>query len=147
ATARAFGLLPALLAARTALDRSQHVDGRKTARSPTSIARRLHVTADIELAVVQLIGAGLMIKSVGRLLGVDPGFDPSHVLTMQISLVGKAYAKNEAVVAKGDEMLAALRRLPGVESVALAGQIPLAGNVDRWGLHVEGRPVTPDDPS
>src|SRR5438094_278314 len=142
-----FGLAPALRASRVDLQTTLRAEARHSAANPTSVARRLLIAANVALAVVLLAGAGLMIKSVGRLLGVDPGFDPDHVLTMQISMVGKAYAKNEAVVAKGDEMLAALRRLPGVESVALAGQIPLAGNVDRWGLHVEGRPVTPDDPS
>jgi len=142
-----FGLAPALRASRVDLRTTLRAEARHSAANPTSVARRLLIAANVALAVVLLAGAGLMIKSVGRLLGVDPGFDPDHVLTMQISMVGKAYAKNEAVVAKGDEMLAALRRLPGVESVALAGQIPLAGNVDRWGLHVEGRPVTPDDPS
>ena len=147
ATALAFGLLPALRASRTALDRSLHVDGRKTARAPTSIARRLLVTADIALAVVLLIGAGLMIKSVGRLLGVDPGFDPSHVLTMQISLVGKAYAEDAAVIVKTDEMIARLRALPGVEAAAMAGQIPLGDNGDMWGFHVQGRIAGPDDPS
>jgi putative ABC transport system permease protein len=146
-TAMVFGLAPALRASRVDLQTTLRAEGRHSAANPASVARRLLIAADVALAVVLLAGAGLMIKSVGRLLGVDPGFDPDGVLTMQISMVGKAYAKNEAVVAKGDDMLAALRRLPGVESVALAGQIPLGGNIDRWGLHVEGRPATPDDPS
>ena len=88
-----------------------------------------------------------MIKSVGRLLGVDPGFDPDHVLTLQVSMVGSQYAKNDAVVAKGDEILARVRTIAGVEAAALAGQIPLGGNRDSWGFHVEGRPWTADDPS
>jgi putative ABC transport system permease protein len=96
---------------------------------------------------VLLVGAGLMIKSVGRLLGVNPGFDPDRVLTMQISMAGAAYAKNETVVAKTDEMVARLRALPGVEAAAAAGQIPLGGNGDRWGFHIEGRPAGPGDPS
>src|SRR5262249_1366156 len=83
--------------------------------------------------------------SVDRLIGVDPGFDPARVLTMQISMVGQAYAKNEVVAAKTDEMLAKLRELPGVIAVAAAGQIPLGGNGDRWGFHVQGRPSGPDD--
>jgi len=105
------------------------------------------VAANVAIAVVLLAGAGLMIKSVGRLLGVDPGFDPHGVLTMQISMVGEAYAKDEAVVRKIDDIATRLRALPGVEAVALAGQIPLGGNGDRWGFHVEGRPAGPLDPS
>jgi putative ABC transport system permease protein len=147
ATAFLFGLLPALRASRTDLRGSLHGDSRKTSRVPTSMARRFLVAADVALAVVLLVGAGLMIKSVGRLLGVHPGFDPDRVLTMQIAMVGKAYATNEAVVARTDEMLAKLRAIPGVESVATAGQIPLGGNGDRWGFHVQGRPVSPQNPS
>jgi putative ABC transport system permease protein len=147
ATAVIFGLLPALRASRIDLRESIHGDGRKTAHAPTSVARRLLVAADVALAMVILAGAGLMIRSVDRLIGVDPGFDPDHVLTMQISMVGQAYAKNEVVAAKTDEMVAKLRELPGVTAVAAAGQIPLGGNGDRWGFHVQGRPSSPDDPS
>jgi putative ABC transport system permease protein len=146
-TALVFGLLPALRASRIDLRDSLHGDGRKTAHAPTSLARRLLVAADVALAVVLLVGAGLMIRSVDRLIGVNPGFDPDQVLTMQISMVGQAYEKDEAVVAKTDEMITKLRALPGVASVAAAGQIPLGGNGDRWGFHVQGRVVTPDDPS
>jgi putative ABC transport system permease protein len=147
ATAFIFGLLPALRASRVDLQASLHGDGRKTASAPNSYARRLLVAADVAMAVVLLIGAGLMIKSVGRLLGVNPGFDPDGVLTMQISMVGAAYAKDDVVSAKTDEMVARLRALPGVEAAAAAGQIPLGGNGDTWGFHVEGRPITPQDAS
>ena len=146
-TAIVFGLLPALRASRIDLRESIHGDGRKTAHAPTSRARRLLVAADVALAVVLLVGAGLMIRSVDQLVGVNPGFDPDHVLTMQMSMVGQAYAKDEAVVAKTDEMVAKLRALPGVTAAAAAGQIPLGGNGDRWGFHVQGRVVTPEDPS
>src|SRR5262245_5857458 len=147
ATALVFGLLPAIRASRTDLQRSLHGDGRKTSRAPTSVARRLLIAADLALASVLLIGAGLMIKSVGRLLAVDPGFDPDRVLTLQISMVGQAYRQDEAVRVKIDQMIARLRALPGVEAVAMAGQIPLGGNGDRWGFHVQGRPSGPQDPS
>jgi putative ABC transport system permease protein len=99
------------------------------------------------MAVVLLIGAGLMIRSVARLIGVDPGFDPQHVLSLQISLIGPAYAKNETVIATTEAIVSRLRTLPGVEHAAAAGQIPLGGNGDTWGFHIEGRPIAPDDPS
>jgi predicted permease len=147
ATAFVFGLVPAIRASRINLQASIHGDTRKTAHAPTSIARRVLVAADVALAVVLLIGAGLMIKSVGRLLDVHPGFDPDHVLTMQISMVGEPYRKDEAVAAKTEAMVAKLRSLPGVEAVAAAGQIPLGGNGDTWGFHVEHRVWGPEDPS
>ena len=87
--------------------------------------------ADVAMAVVLLIAAGLMIKRVGRLLGVNPGFDPDHVLTLQVSMTGPAYAKNEAVIAKTDAIVARLRSLPGVEAAAAAGQIPLGVTATR----------------
>ncbi len=62
-------------------------------------------------------------------------------------MIGPAYAKDETVIAKTDAMVARLRSLPGVEAAAAAGQVPLGGNGDTWGFHVEGRPVGPDDPS
>jgi putative ABC transport system permease protein len=146
-TAFTFGLLPAVRAARIDLRGALHADGRRTAHAPNSVARRALVAADVALAVVLLVGAGLMIKSVGRLLGVHPGFDPERVLSMQIALGGAAYAKNEAVVAAANAIVERLRALPGVESAAAAGQIPLGGNGDTWGFHIEGRPAGAEDPS
>jgi putative ABC transport system permease protein len=129
-------LVPALV--RFALDAtvrvlSIHADARvlgfaAIATLATTLARRLLIAGDVALAVVLLVAAGLMIRSVGQLPGVDPGFDPDYVLTMQVSMLGRAYASKEAVVAKGDAMIAQLHQLPSVEAVALAGQIPLGGN-------------------
>jgi predicted permease len=62
-------------------------------------------------------------------------------------MVGQAYREDAVVAAKTDQMVAALRALPGVAAVAAAGQIPLGGNGDRWGFHVQGRPSGPEDPS
>jgi putative ABC transport system permease protein len=107
------------------------------------------VVLDLALALVLLTGAGLMLKSVGRLLQVDPGFDPERVLTMPMSLlrpaqahhrhVGTAYTEDSAVVAFQERLLERVRAVPGVEAAAVAGQIPLGGNGDRWGFHIEGR--------
>src|SRR5207247_2464283 len=147
-TALLFGFMPSLRASRVDLQTTLHGDGRKSPRAATSTARRLLVAVDVALAVVLLAGAGLMIKSVGRLVDVDPGFNPDRVLTMQVSFVGSAYAKNEQVFATIEQMLGRLRTLPGVEAVAAASQIPLGGNGDCSGFHIQGRPApTPaDDP-
>jgi predicted permease len=147
ATAFLFGLLPALKASRIDLQGSLHGEAKRTSHAPTSFARRLLVGADIAMAVVLLIGAGLMIKSVGRLVGVNPGFDAEHVLTVPVSLIGPAYAKTETVIARTEALVGRLRSLPGVEAAAAAGQIPLDGNGDAWGFHIEGRPIGPEDPA
>jgi putative ABC transport system permease protein len=142
-----FGLLPAIRASRVDLSGAIASDGRRTVSGPGSVARRVLVAADVALALVLLAGAGLMVRSVSALLGVNPGFDPDRVLTMQMSMVGQRYREDSAVVRTGDEILASIRAIPGVTATALAGQIPLGGSGDRWGFHVEGRPITPDDPS
>jgi putative ABC transport system permease protein len=147
ATCIGFGLLPALHAARADLSGTLAGDNRRTAAAPTSPARRLLIGIDVALAVVLLAGAGLMIRSVEHLVGVNPGFDPDGVLTMQISMVGANYAKDEQVARATEAMLASIRGVPGVIGAATAGQIPLGGNYDTWGFHVEGRPMTPDDPA
>jgi putative ABC transport system permease protein len=147
ATTLCFGLLPALRASRVDLSGAISADGRRTASPPSSRLRRMLIAVDVALAVVLLAGAGLMIRSVATLLGVNPGFDPQGVLSMQISMVGSRYAEDNAVVRTGDAMLDGLRTLPGVVGVAVAGQIPLGGNGDTWGFHVVGRPASPDDPS
>jgi hypothetical protein len=93
---------------------------------------------DLALALVLLTGAGLMVKSVGRLMIANPGFNPRDVLTVQFSLVGEAYREDPAVVAFQNRVLEKTRALAGVEAVALAGQIPMGGNYDTWGFHIEG---------
>jgi putative ABC transport system permease protein len=140
ATTLAFGWLPAWRTSRVDVMPALHVDSRTLARGPGSLARRLLVAVDVALAVVLLCGAGLMIKSVSRLIGVNPGFDPGHVLTMQIEFVGKAWAEDPAVAAATDRILDHVRALPGVETVAAASQVPLGGNGDKWGFTIQGRP-------
>jgi putative ABC transport system permease protein len=80
-----------------------------------------------------------MLKSVARLGQVDPGFDPSRVLTLQYSLVGSAYAEDAPVAAFIQRVVDRVAALPGVEAAAAAGQIPMGGNGDTWGFHIEGR--------
>src|SRR5262249_49454647 len=127
ATAVGFGLLPALRASRFNLAGALGGDGRRTAAAPASPARPLLVPAEVALAVALLPGAALVIRSVARLLGVSPGFDPDRVLTLQLSMIGARYADDADVVRIGDAMLDRVRALPGVASAALAGQIPLGG--------------------
>ena len=145
ATTVCFGLLPALRTTRLDLSPSLAGDGRRTASAPTSAARRILIAVDVALAVVLLAGAGLMIRSVWRLMAVNPGFDPDGVLTLQLTMGGTRYAQDAQVVVTGDAILDRIRELPGVKSAALAGQIPLGGNFDTRAFRVEGRPSSADD--
>ncbi|HRC87421.1 MAG TPA: ABC transporter permease, partial [Thermoanaerobaculia bacterium] len=106
---------------------------------PATRGRRLLVMGNLALAFVLLVGAGLMLTSVHRLLRVDPGFDAHGVLVMRLSFLAPRYDEeagiHRAVAAISREVAA----LPGVEAVGMAGQIPLGGNYDSWGAEVEGR--------
>ena len=144
ATGALFGLAPARRAASVDLQTALAANSR-TSIGAGQTARRVLIVADLALALVLLAGAGLMLKSVGRLMRVDPGFDPTNVLTLQFSLVGRAYAEDAVVLQVLERVVDRVKALPGVESAAIVGQIPLGGNRDTWGFHIEGR--IPENPA
>jgi putative ABC transport system permease protein len=144
-----FGLVPAWRATSIDLRSALAIDGRSAAGSRSARTRRLLVAAELAVGFVLLAGAGLMLKSVGRLLSVDPGFDPRGVVTARLEFGGTAHVTDAQVVAASEAVLDQVGSLPGVEAAAFASQIPLSGNVDRYGVHIEGRiPANPEeDPS
>ncbi len=146
-TSVVFGLVPAWRSASAGLQATLAVDSRASIGG-RSRARAALVFADLVLALVLLVGAGLMLRTVAALTHASPGFDPARVLTFQFSLVGKAYAEDPAVVVFQNRFLEKVGALPGVEGVALAGQIPFGGNGDCWGFHAKGRmkPNSAEDP-
>jgi putative ABC transport system permease protein len=133
-----FGLLPAMRGSAASQQRSLAPDGRGSIGAASGLARRMLVAADVALALVLLAGAGLMIQTVNRLIEASPGFDPDRVLSLQFSLVGARYREDPAVVSFIDQAVRRVAALPGVEAAAVAGQIPLGGNRDGRGVHVEG---------
>jgi predicted permease len=144
-TGLAFGLIPALRVSSFDLRPVLATDGRVVGGRQSQRARQLLVTVDLALALVLLTGAGLMLRTVGALMRVDPGFNPSGVLTVQFSLIGAAYRDDAPVRAFQDRVLEHVRALPGVEAVALAGQVPLGGDYDAWGFHVENQRGDPSE--
>jgi len=91
-------------------------------------------------ALMLLVGAGLLARSVIRLLDVDKGFDARNLLTLEINSVGPRYATNEAVYAYHDKVRDAVRALPGVLGVAVVNQLPLGGNLDMYGVEARDKP-------
>jgi putative ABC transport system permease protein len=146
--ALAFGLVPAFGASKLDLSRALKKSGKSTAGTERRRLRNLLVVADVALALLLLTGAGLMMKSFVRLLDVNPGFDPSHTLTLGVSLWGPK-AQDELAVAFYQQVLQRVRALPGVESAGVVSQLPLGGNLDMYGIHVEGKmsPNPEGDPS
>jgi putative ABC transport system permease protein len=102
-------------------------------------AREGLVVIDVAIALMLAIGAGTMLRSVDRLLSVDPGFSAGNVHTVSLSLVGPRWAEDDSVRAFQRDLLEAVRATPGVEAAALAGQVPLGGNYDRRGGYLAER--------
>ena len=124
-TAIAFGLLPALGAAEIDLNRVLRAGS--GAIAPARRRGRLMV-AEMALALVLLIGAGLAIRSFAALQGVRPGFDPAGLLTFRIALPPAKYPRPELRTALLKEMERRLRAIPGVADVGLVSQLPLTGS-------------------
>lgn len=99
--------------------------------------RRVLVVAEVALAVVLLVSAGLLLRSLQRLFSTDPGFEAAHVLTMQVDEASRRYDADEARLAFFDQALDAVRAAPGVEAAALTSQLPLSGDSDVYGLYFE----------
>jgi len=137
----AFGLAPALQAAR----RDAQPDLREGARGSTagggSRLRDGLVASEVAIALVLLVGAGLLIRTFAALGAVDTGFDPKGVLTMIVSLSGSAENAPGRRAAFVRAAVAGLTATPGVEAASAINHLPMAGDV--WGLefHAEGRPV------
>jgi putative ABC transport system permease protein len=140
----AFGLVPAWQASRPHVQETLKDGGRSsTASAAQHRLRGLLVMAETALALVLLVGAGLMMKSMYRLLQVDPGFRPERVLTMEINLRTAQYSQPETTRNFWRQVLDKVRALPGVDTAALGTVLPLSGNHNRADITMEGLP-TPD---
>ena len=118
------------------------------ARTTGGAGQRLRgalVVAEVALALLLLVGAGLMLKSFVRLQQVAPGFDAQSGLTMEINLPPNKYAKPEQRAAFLEQVLAGLRALPGVEFAGATHRLPLRGN-SGTSIEIEGRLVTEATP-
>ena len=133
-----FGLIPAMRASSARLRAGLSADARGAVGSGSPRARQLLVVADLALALVLVAGAALMLKSLGHLVRVDPGFNADRVVTLQFSLVGEAYREDRPVLQFIDRVVEKISALPGVEAAAMASQIPMGGNGDSFGFHIEG---------
>jgi len=133
------GLIPAWQASKPNLYDSLKEGTRGVSRRRHYVREAL-IAAEVALALALLIGACLMIRSVIRLYQVDAGFDPNHVLTAQLSLPSARYPKVEQRMAFYQQVIARLKALPGVASVAGTSAIPLSGMEIGAGVLIEGRP-------
>jgi putative ABC transport system permease protein len=140
-TALLFGLLPIFKAARPDINEVLKA-GAKTATGGGSMRlwRDSLVVAEVALGLMLLIGAGLMIRSFGLLVNVNPGFDPENVLTGRVSLTRAAYQDHEERLRYVNQTLERLRSLPGVERAAFVAPMPFSGGNVSSDFRIEGRP-------
>jgi putative ABC transport system permease protein len=103
------------------------------------------VVAEVAVSFILLIGAGLLINSFMHLRNLDPGFRVDHLLAMTVDLSEVKYPDNPKRTAFFDEVVRRVRALPGVKSVAVAGNLPFTYNGDSTGIAVEGYPDPPHD--
>jgi putative ABC transport system permease protein len=131
-----FGLAPALQAARPALT-GMLKDGVRSTHGGGGLRATL-VVSEVALAIVLLIGAGLMLKSFRRWVAVDPGFKPEQVLTFGVSLPNSKYSTDEQQVAFFDRLRHEIAALPGVVSVGGNVSLPMTNNNWTRSFRVEG---------
>jgi putative ABC transport system permease protein len=139
-TSALFGIMPSLRASRVDLTDALKDTARSTPGRSQHALRNLLVSAEIALAFVLLMGAGLLAKSFLHLMNVNPGYDPHQVLTAGMYVYGERYRKAEVELSYYNQVMEGLRATPGVESVAMVSTLPLA-SYDRRGFHVRHRPL------
>ncbi|HTH25798.1 MAG TPA: ABC transporter permease [Vicinamibacterales bacterium] len=133
-----FGLVPALRTLRVNLVDSLREGGQSTVGGHRQRLRNTLVIAEVSLAVVLVIGAGLMVRSLGALARIDLGFKADHVLTMRVSVPAARYDTPEKVVDFYRRLNDKVRGLPGVQSAGFVRVLPLATTIGDFGLDVEG---------
>jgi len=144
-----FGLVPAWSASRAGVTSGLKDGGRGSSSSRSQqMLRSAFVVAELAVALVLLVGAGLLVKTFWKLRNVDPGFSPDHLVTMRVELPETRYQEVEPQTRFRTQALANLNSLPGVQS-AMVSELPLSGDSLNHDFLIEGRlPIAAgDEPS
>ena len=130
------GLMPALHASRQEL----HVGLQQGSQRTTGghlWTRRTLVVAEVALALVLLVSAGLLLRSLQRLVAVEPGFEPAQRLIMQVQTAGPRFDEIGDTHGFFEQALDEVRRVPGVAAAGFTSQLPLSGDSDCYGVELE----------
>jgi putative ABC transport system permease protein len=139
-----FGFAPALQASKPDLNEALKEGGRSsTAGAARRGIRNVLVVSEIAMALVLLIGAGVLMRSFIRLMNVDPGFDPQNVLTMNVELPDSRYTNAIQMIAFEQNALAHLAKIPGVHNAGAVFGLPLGQMLIRGDISIEGQPAPP----
>ena len=125
AAALVFGLAPSLFATRSNLQTSMQEGGERAGQRGGRFLRSFLASAEISLAVVLLVGGGLLIRSFARVTSVDPGFDPQNVIEAEVSLPQFEYSTPQQWTDFSNQLLERLRSQPGMRDSAIAAPLPM----------------------
>jgi putative ABC transport system permease protein len=146
ATSALFGLVPALYGSGGDVASAIKEGGKGTGAPQAGVAvRSALVVAELALALMLLVGAGLLMRSLANMHGVAPGFAPDHLLTGILRLPPAGYEKAPQITAFYRALVEKLDAIPGVERAALVNVLPFSGEDTDTGFFIEGRP-RPVDP-
>jgi predicted permease len=143
-----FGLAPAIHLSNRAVSRSlRDGSGRATAGTTRQNVRRLLVISEVAMAVILVVGSGLMLRSFRELMKVDPGFQPEGLLSFQLFLPASTYTDGNAQAGFFDRLVPRLRQLPGVTGVTAMTGMPPRRDVNANDTDIEGFQPTPGGPA
>ena len=135
----AIALIPAVQTFRGDLQRSLQQNTR-TAPGGSRTARQTLVIAEVALALVLLVSAGLLFRSLSELISIAPGFEADRLTVAQLQTVGSRFTEIPVTDRFFQQVLENLRGLPGVSAAALTTQLPLSGDIQGFGIHLEHAP-------
>src|ERR1700691_5791372 len=137
----AFGLVPALFASKSDVQSSLREGGGRSGESGNRRRARSYLAAaEIALAMVLLVAAGLLLRSFSKLTSVSPGFDPQHIVKAEVSLPQFQYSKPQQWTAFSDELLAHLQAQPGLQDSAIGIPVPITNGYINLGFDIVGVP-------
>ena len=140
------GLIPILAMRRANLAQVVREEGRSgTHGRGARVVRRLLVTSQVAFALMLLIGAGVLWASFERVLTIDPGFRPSHVLTGAVSMPAARYASDESIRTTTERLLERVRAIPGVQAAGVTTSLPFSGDYSDSVILAEGYQMSPGE--
>ncbi|MEP6574662.1 MAG: ABC transporter permease [Gemmatimonadota bacterium] len=141
-----FGMIPAFSVSSIPLSQALREGSRGQSGGPGQRrGRTLLVVAEMGLAVLLVIGAGLTVRSLIKLMDIDPGFDARNTLSLHLSLPRREYPTDASVVAFYQELGTEVKELPGVVAAGFVRLLPLATEMGDAGVQVEERPRGPNE--
>jgi putative ABC transport system permease protein len=136
-----FGLAPALRAAHADLNAALKDAWRGSSGGSGRGLRNVLVASEVALALMLCAGAGLLTESFRKLREVQPGFDPHRMLAISLSVAGSEHASSDRRTALYRDAVDRLRALPGVEEASAVNHVPMAGDIFRLSVELEGQPT------